>query len=692
MSLTCKQDIRFSLKYVVLLFLCSVASVARAETYNVVEPMLTTQWNQNTPYNSKCPLLTKGDSTYTGCYATALAQILTYWQDSAAWKGTHTYAGKTSIYKTSVPASLDLSQYVPDWSNLLNEYKVDSYTKKEADAVGELMFNVGYVMDMVWGRQYSEPQKKVLDLYMSDLLSKEIGFSKKAYVLNSRFYGSEELKSLVIEELSKGRPILCTAFKIGANAGHAFVLDGVNEEGKVHVNWGWGGVSDEYYDLFDMKPLHEGVGSSTGESGYVDGSMFIINICPASKDKDIKKRSYVYLNGHTICDSIEVDCNKSHDTIAAESFSIQPSFFAAQSFNGKYYVRLHNADGAVLSDSSSTEKSHTYNFPKLNDGKYFLTFYAYEDDDDIKEPLYLEKHDVDTIFVERENGKYVFTYPKVEELMKAVAEPIEGFTAYSSNMFKTFKFKMTNQGKSPFHHHSQLKLTYKDKETGEKGNYDLVNTIKMIPDLPTDSSRIITSNFKCSGLSGKTMGQLASEYDDLKIGIYLSGGKTLWEQSVKILPGRPVPAGKQLVEAKYLDKTTVTPDEFMQANVRMKVNADTILSFYCYIKEEEDTWNIMRSNESFYQGDSLNLGNVPMDKSKLVPGSTYTLMLMDLDGKKTYFSQKITIANSSPTSVQTTDLDKRTVEDKVRKVLENDKIVIHSNKRKYNINGINQSN
>ena len=45
-----------------------------------VDPLLRTQWNQNAPYNDSCPILESGSHAAAGCAATAMAQVMYYWQ------------------------------------------------------------------------------------------------------------------------------------------------------------------------------------------------------------------------------------------------------------------------------------------------------------------------------------------------------------------------------------------------------------------------------------------------------------------------------------------------------------------------------------------------------------------------------------------------------------------------------------
>lgn len=54
-----------------------------------MELNLTSQWNQNSPYNDLCPELNPGNDTHVpaGCVATAMAQIMYYWQWPNTGKG-----------------------------------------------------------------------------------------------------------------------------------------------------------------------------------------------------------------------------------------------------------------------------------------------------------------------------------------------------------------------------------------------------------------------------------------------------------------------------------------------------------------------------------------------------------------------------------------------------------------------------
>jgi hypothetical protein len=59
---------------------------------------------------------------------------------------------------------------------------------------------------------------------------------------------------MVFEELNKRRPIFYAGVDANGRGGHAFVIDGYNSRGMVHVNWGWGQAGGNgYYDISLLK-------------------------------------------------------------------------------------------------------------------------------------------------------------------------------------------------------------------------------------------------------------------------------------------------------------------------------------------------------------------------------------------------------------------------------------------------------
>lgn len=60
---------------------------------------------------------------------------------------------------------------------------------------------------------------------------------------------------MVYQEIDAQRPILYTGVD-ATNGGHAFVLDGYDSDGLVHINWGWNGSEDGYFDIAKLNPAN----------------------------------------------------------------------------------------------------------------------------------------------------------------------------------------------------------------------------------------------------------------------------------------------------------------------------------------------------------------------------------------------------------------------------------------------------
>jgi hypothetical protein len=96
-----------------------------------IGPLLKTTWDQTAPYNNMCPVASNGGMEGyggrcpTGCVATAMAQILNYWQWPKQGWGFHTNESNSTqteqayIFKFGGSGSLEFNGVVYNWiSNL----------------------------------------------------------------------------------------------------------------------------------------------------------------------------------------------------------------------------------------------------------------------------------------------------------------------------------------------------------------------------------------------------------------------------------------------------------------------------------------------------------------------------------------------------------------------------------------------
>ena len=244
----------------------------RAATDGVtVEPMLTCTWSQMAPYYDQCP-----DDEYgrcvTGCVATAMAQVMYYWHFPAELPELtgyeSSYFGNYNITVDPLPAT------VLDWEHMLDSYSRNS-SAEEGAAVATLMRYCGQACFM----QYSSEGSSSTG--MSQLMAfRTFGYNKQARFVARDGYDKEQWVTMLADELLAGRPVpYCGR---GDGGGHAFVVDGC-KDGKFHMNWGWGGVSDGYYEI-------DAFVSSSFDFRF--GHDMNVGICPNNDDMPAPEATY----------------------------------------------------------------------------------------------------------------------------------------------------------------------------------------------------------------------------------------------------------------------------------------------------------------------------------------------------------------------------------------------------------------
>ncbi len=216
-----------------------------------VDPLLGTEWGQNNPFNLLCPVI--NDTTApTGCIATAMAQVLFYWQ-----------------------------QYVEgyDWSQMLTNYTNFWGTQAntaQKNAVAQLMVDCGKAVDMNYGTRSSGTNS----VKVVSGMVKNFGFSNSAHFVYRKYMTYAEWAELLRNELRANRPVYYRGVSTSVN--HAFVIDGFNEEGLFHVNWGWNGVGNGWFRFTALNPLNKGTGGGSSKDGYNYQQGMILNLAPAA--------------------------------------------------------------------------------------------------------------------------------------------------------------------------------------------------------------------------------------------------------------------------------------------------------------------------------------------------------------------------------------------------------------------------
>ena len=242
-----------------------------------VDPLLTSKWNQSPRYNNRCPYdSVRQAHTLVGCVATAVSQVMRYWQHPVQPRGSHSYQWRKGSGVIGV--NYDTSTY--DFTLMPDELKASS-SAEQIDAVAKLCFEVGASMDMNYGVDGSgayEQSGGLLKRFSAELaLENLFGYNPAMYAAFKEGYTLDEWKSLIGGEIRAGRPVVYTGSS--SSGGHAFVLDGVRGS-RYHINWGWGGQSNGYF-LFG----HLAFGMNGSTSSFDEMNNALIGVYPIVRNE-----------------------------------------------------------------------------------------------------------------------------------------------------------------------------------------------------------------------------------------------------------------------------------------------------------------------------------------------------------------------------------------------------------------------
>lgn len=216
---------------------------------NFVPPLLQSTRHQEAPYNGSAPFYKYDDGTLnedrcpTGCVATALEQVVSYWRHPSELKDTlHGWETDHYVIPDVLPGTMI------DWDNIKINYADGNYNSAQAKAIADLTYYLGVAVHMNW-----TPGSGGANLFRAmDPLYDAFDYRTVAFVQRG-LYSSPAWNRMLRHELECGRPIVYTGHSFTLN-GHCFNIDGVDEDGYYHANWGEGDMT-LYIDLDYMNPF-----------------------------------------------------------------------------------------------------------------------------------------------------------------------------------------------------------------------------------------------------------------------------------------------------------------------------------------------------------------------------------------------------------------------------------------------------
>ena len=351
----------------------------------VVSPLIQTKWNQNKYYNDLCPAVSDGPNghAYTGCVATAMAQIMKYWSYPSTGIGSHSYTwnGQT--------LNADFGATTYDWANMEDYYEyyfvngTDQYahwlsepSAEKIAAVATLMYHCGVSVDMIYGGN-STGGSAAPNGYVANALKNYFNYKNTVQYLEKSYnsnvyYTDEEWTAMLKAELNANRPMQYGGQDPNGNSGHAFVCDGYNSDDYFHFNWGWAGHYNGYFSINNLD-----TGANSGEAGagngvYTRNQDAVIGIEPGSMVPAPTNLTYTLSglnditltwNGVSAASSYNVYRNGNLVGNTTETTYSETAPFGELS----YYVRCVDANSQLSLSSNTVTVTIAYQTPIVTD-------------------------------------------------------------------------------------------------------------------------------------------------------------------------------------------------------------------------------------------------------------------------------------------------------------------------------------
>lgn len=274
---------------------------ASAASTSAVAPLLgNIEWDQTSPYNNMCPRYDSVHVAATGCVATAMAQVMAYYKYPKQLKADIPgYVNRWNGIPMEIP-TITREEGIYDWDNMLSNYnKEANATQQQKDAVAKLMYHCGAAVQMNYGPESAAAVS-------ATKLAKYFGYDADLMMdLSRSTFTLDKWMQIIDTELAAGRPVLYGGQ--ASDGGHQFVCDGKDGEGLYHINWGWSGSQNGYFDLSLLNPEKGGTGSGNSTEGYNRLCSMTIGIAPdngvvdapLATVPDIKAMNYGFLETTT---------------------------------------------------------------------------------------------------------------------------------------------------------------------------------------------------------------------------------------------------------------------------------------------------------------------------------------------------------------------------------------------------------
>lgn len=456
-----EQEIEYAIKHLPTVGSnASIKPMRMNQMVSEVQPLLgAIAYDQAAPYNNLSPKVGT-ERTVTGCVATAIAQVMRYHQHPAQGSGSKSYTSRT--HKFNLTADFSSSTY--DWTKIKPSYN-DSEPADEKAAIAQLMYDIGVSVEMNYDLSSAGGSGAVTSKAVNGLFT-YFGYDAGIQNYHRKYYTADTWEQKIKNELNDGRPVIYSGSN--TNAGHAFVCDGYDNGNKFHINWGWGGYSNGYFELSALNPGGGGIGSSNG--GYNMHQEAIMGI-----QKPIANSTHTTIMGMDGLDNIptQIGRNETFNITATELWNIGRFTYTGVE------LRLTLLQGtSVIQDVktinlASLDMNHgwdTFNYlnnisipSTVPNGNYQLIL-RYKDHTGSFVPVLVAQTGISKVDVEVTDANITFSATAPTPNLQLTAPTVAKNTLYQ-NRKGEFEIKLSNSGTAPYNAQIGIKLVKTDDNT-----------------------------------------------------------------------------------------------------------------------------------------------------------------------------------------------------------------------------------
>lgn len=317
-----------------LIIFCALTSMAQG-------PLLKSLWEQEYPFNQLCPRdpVNGNAYSYAGCPAVAMGQIINYLQTTQETRFSddddyaHNYAGR----KYNIDDDWETLEF-PSFPQL-NVYldSVDAFFLRGEELTDTLVAAVIFACGTACKQVYTSEGSGTFYVDQAFEAYKRFGFTECQL-----FREPDSLMfATLISNIKDGYPAHIAVENPEGTVGHNLVVDGYREsDGKFHMNFGYGGPLDDWYDIPDPNFFY----------GMTKLEGIIVNIIPTTTPLS-------FVNG-SAQPSLEVYPNPVSDILYLKNLPCERVGYS-----------IFNVLGQKVSSGSS---SGTISVSGLGKGVYFL--------------------------------------------------------------------------------------------------------------------------------------------------------------------------------------------------------------------------------------------------------------------------------------------------------------------------------